>query len=582
MSNRCRIVALAILFCLPATSWANLSHICFFTSVDSGTGFGSADPSVPWFSSGATVDIYYSSEQIPGGPDYRPWTAVGVTEAQFQQVVLKAVGTWNEQSGSRIRLRYKGSINSTSYVCDQSLGQQCAVIITGDELSCPTSDTATSYPGLDTAHKFKQGNIVFHYQNRDNNPSGPCNPITWFLTSGYDTDLTRALIHELGHTVFAIGHPSDLSMTSDCTQYDPYGNALYSVMSGVNEHDGRNLKNWDKEIAQLRYGTRSSTAQIMRSGFVSSAWHGSQLTGTGSTHALYRADSMTQSLTNRMIGWVDGGTSLNQFGFGINNAAEYAAGLHNQSNSFPSGNEPVALASQQQSVTSPEVLLAYKKEKSTSDGYDDDRKLICFRTSTNYGSTWNAETCGTSSQTSSTYGMTAAYNEGASAFVIPWVDNAGFGDQIAFFIQPVFGFLYQTHVSIYSPSQPAIACKPGTNTCLVVYAVDDSAGSMGWFTITIDPTTYAVTASSPSTAVTTMDEIVGIMYDVDNSAYRIARAEKASAVYSYIQNFFGSWTGTGDIWNNSGGTTQVSGAAMSGRAAFSLATKPYAFFEVYF
>ena len=204
---------------------------------------------------------------------------------------------------------------------------------------------------------------------------------------------------------------------------------------------------------------------------------------------------------------------------------------------------------------------------------------------TNFGLTWGSESCAPS-VVSANYGITAAYNQSANVFVIPYVDGSGYAFNMKLLLVTPSGTLATAtpaSLGIKSGMQPAIACKQGTNTCLLVYAADDVNGSMSWLTLTINTSTYAVTQSAISSSIVNVEATPGLAYDVDAATYRLARVDKSSAIFSYVQHLFSpSWVGTGDIYNNGGGTSQISGAALSTRYRSPLKTKPYGWFVKYF
>jgi hypothetical protein len=585
-SHLLRLSICLLMFSLATESEvaADLTKTCFFTDVASGTGYGTADPSVPWFPSSGVVDVYYSTAN--NGYDYRPWIAVGLSEAQFVAATLKSISIWNEQSGARLRLRYKGPLNTTVQTCDQSLNQQCAIVIIGepmnDDLACAgTVNVADAFVALNSSHKFQQGMIRFY---RRNDAGLGCHVLTWTGdTSGYGLDVVRTLTHELGHAAYAMGHQNVSDSTSDCTMFTPNNNTILSVMNiPFSTGDGRSLKAWDKEVAQLRYGSRASTAQMFKSHMsTSTSWIGGALQLTNPIHPLHRSMSMAQGPSAQMFPWIEAQGVVNAYGAGAAYTGRYGGGFAANTILFQL-NSPTAIAST--TVSSGGTLLfAYKRPSSTVDYYSTDQELICWRTSTNSGSSWSSETCA-SSVLSANFGITAAYNQSANVFVIPYVDATGYGFNMKLLLVSTIGTQIGTPVSLglKSGMQPAIACKQNTNTCLLLYAADNVSGSMSWVTLTINTSTYGVTQSTVSSSTVNVETTPGLAYDLDTGAYRLARVDKASAIFSYIQNWLGSWSGTGDIYNNSGGATQISGAALGSRYRSPQTTRPYAWFVKYF
>ena len=219
--HRLQVCLLAVSLAIATEAKADLTKTCFFTDVGSGSGYGTPDPSVPWFSSGATVDVYYSRSNA--GYDYRPWTATGLTEAQFVAATLKSIAIWNEQSGARLRLRYKGPYGGTAYTCDQSLHQQCAIVIIGEQMNDdfsvqqrPTSPTRSS-PSISPIDSGKA------WSGSSGATPAEESRVTCCHGPGIRAamDVVRTMTHELGHVAFAMGHQDVNNTTSDCTKFTP-------------------------------------------------------------------------------------------------------------------------------------------------------------------------------------------------------------------------------------------------------------------------------------------------------------------------------------------------------------------------
>ena len=409
-----RMVALSFLLAVslfgPNVALANLVNTCNNTTVNGGTD----DPSVPWFTLGSTVDLWYTTDS-----SLSPLTATTLPVAQFQAAIIKAVNVWNEQSGSYLRIRYRGPTSSDSISCDQSFGQQCGIVIQGNLTYCTPVDVTEAYVTLDTLHKFQTGIIVIY--EKDSN----CNQAPWSTTtSGGLYDVVARMIHEMGHEFFAMGHPNEAS--GDCTQYDPYGNVLESVM--WTNHDSRNLKAWDQEVAQERYGSRATHSKMMKTHVSgATAWQTPvQVTGSTGQHSLFRPHSMTSEINTRVVSWIDGGTAYQEGGAGSVFGARYADGLSHVATlasrvvgTTPGAiGRPVAVASQSYVNTTPVVLVVYQKTQTGYETYDRDVDNICWKTSSDLGVTYSAESC--SSIGTTIHGVSAAYDFSANKFVIAY------------------------------------------------------------------------------------------------------------------------------------------------------------------
>ena len=144
--------------------------------------------------------------------------------------------------------------------------------------------------------------------------------------------------------------------------------------------DGRSLKAWDKEVAQLRYGSRAPTAQLFKSVMLTStSWASGRVTGTTGIHPLYRPMSMAQGPSQQAFPWIEAQSVVNAYGAGAAYTSGYAAGLFNVNTIFFQLSNPTAIAS----TTAPygaTLLFAYKRSASGADYYSTDLEQICWRT----------------------------------------------------------------------------------------------------------------------------------------------------------------------------------------------------------
>ena len=584
-------LAVIALFAMGTAESGPLWDYCHFNSVPGGVATN-------FFQPGATVDIYHSTHTTGASgstTDLRPWIAAGITEQDFATALIKAVGVWNEQSGAKIRLRYEGALDATDTSCDQSHGDICKILVIGNSannLTC-TQDNADSNPRI-VSGVYTGGTLSV---NQYNNHIAPCSLINWYTTTaGYYTDLPRALIHELGHMVFDLGHPNG-PKGSRCSGSDADGYPILSVMNTGVLSDARNLKAWDKELAQGRYGTRSVGATMLTTVMNGTAsWQTAVSAGSG-LNPLYRPGSVSQETLNQMpIAWQSRSSpSPNSYGFGFLTNSAFASSTYSlgslttriPSSPYFSVASTVAVAAQDRTYTNPVTMMAYKAANggtgtNSSHGYDTDMDNICYALSSDYGSTFGSQSCTT--QASGVFGISAAFSDGGSAFVVPFSETYVSGSQVFysldFLVVGANGAL--PHVTrdtgIATPTAPTIACKKNSTECLVVFAGDDSLGGLCWMFVTIDPATHVV--NYPGSFYETgyiVDNSPSLTYDSFSALYRMAKPEKASAIYSYsIPSGGTSWTATGDIYNNLGGTTQISGAAIG------IDVKPSGVFSVSF
>jgi hypothetical protein len=88
-------------------------------------------------SPGSVIDVWYTTANI-GGVDYNPLDSIFLSDWDFSMGIKRAIEIWNEQGGSKIKLRYRGSTSSTSITGAIMLSGDSAMNINGP-LNCQAS-----------------------------------------------------------------------------------------------------------------------------------------------------------------------------------------------------------------------------------------------------------------------------------------------------------------------------------------------------------------------------------------------------------------------------------------------------------
>ena len=512
---------------------ACLAHARPAGAVLTNTCHFAGSPSVPWFDAKTTVDFW-----ITTNTDFDPIAATGLSQSAFTNGLAQALNIWNEESGSTLKLRYRGFTSAISV--------SKAVVITGRSTTC-LGPTAQAFPGL-VNNRYDHGTIELYKLG------GQCNPIAWSTTPTVGADLVQVLVHEIGHQVFNIAHPTAAS--GDCVNF-----GQISVMKAPGF---RVLGNWDIEVAQGRYGLRAQFARFFRSKMTGAVtWQVPfEATGMSFLRPLFRPGSISARSINPWFGWIyafDNG--VQNGGAGRADVNRYQAGSKDWNlMTAPDGalGRPVAMAYRKAGALPSQILLAYQKVPSGSTVYNTLNGQICYRTSTNEGVTWSLETC-PSGAIATTYGLTASWDSFSGAFVIAFSQHAPPTRvfEIGILAVPPAGSAGSPTVSfqgISSPHGPGIACGGSTTSsnCMVTYQRGDSTGGLGWTKVSVSSSLVATHGAVSSQGLAVFDTPSVIHVPSDNT-FRMAYAVNSSAIYSYKMDALTgtSWAGTGDIFNNS-------------------------------
>jgi hypothetical protein len=525
----------------------------------------------PWFTPKTTVDVWLHKPSAGGDQSLSPFAATGFTEAQFFIAISRALAIWNEDGGTSLKLRYRGTTSAISV--------NGAVVITGRSDVC-TNGLAYAYPNAPNV--YLNGTIELRkYASGISNcstmpPSGP--PVAWCLIPGSCVDMVAVLLHEFGHQVYNMEHPD--SGRGDCVYYGP------SVMARTLAW--RELKPYDLEVSQGRYGPRSQlyagkAARLMKStnsGPGAMSWYApAPATNTGSANPLFRIASMSQTLATRAFAYVFGYQTVQDGGGGVLSGSRYEHGFASQQSlgTWASGQirgRAVALASK----GTDETVVFYQKQL---DGtlYSVDFAHLCYRRSVNGGVSYGSEVC--TSYGSFNNGITATYDPYSDCFLVGIRNATQPSDyEIDILTIPASNGKCPAKLSSLGASSfhaPSIACSGTVNGCVIVYEGVDAL--LSWLRAGVNPTTGDVTVNGSYAQGYYLFHTPSVVYWPQDGSYRLALPSANNAIYSYSMPANGStWTGTGDIYNNA--TSQISAGVLSLRPGLPTG-KIYAWFNQY-
>ncbi len=565
---------------VASSAHATLTHTCYVPG-----HFGEA-----WFqpeslNKGITVPVYVSTAYCDNGQgtlvNFSPMNATGLSLTDLAGGVARALNVWNEEGGSGLKLRYMGTINS----CLVS----GAVLITGRTDKC-VAGAAAAFPNIHpTTHLYLNGTIEFRKYTGGSGPGG-CSPqITWttapILGFSAQEGFVRTLVHELGHQVFNIGDVSTTPPGTDCENFG--GPSAMSYSSAPTQ----TLSNWDLEVVQRRYIWRSNYSRIYRSAMNTSTswWPAVNLPQDGYPNykrPLFRMGSMTLRTNPRVLGWVYGPLSVQDGGAGRLDFTQYYSGTTPTWNSLTGAGgtlgRPIAVTSNWATGT---ILIAYFKRHTAPlcNGlpctiYQTAQAMVCYRLSTNGGTVWGSETCG--SDYSVAYGLTATYDSRSASFLVAWTSST-WGVKVLRIPtvtgQPAASI---TSLPVSSPHAPSIACSGNTaGECVLAYQTADSAGILGYLKVHVNTAGSIVINSSHALGYQLYDT-PGIVYDDDYASYRLAFTQRGAAIYT-LKMALGtsSWSISGDVFNND--SSYVSTGILNTRTIGAFTSRPYSWFVKY-
>ena len=565
-------------------------------------------------SEGVTVDVWGVS---PGtmcaaydgvSRDFGIASGLGFSTSLTQSVIVRALDTWNEQGGGRIRMYFRGFAakcgSSPTDLPALVSGSQAALMIGGwsSPSYCLGSRVAFANPVVGgTPVKYTHGNIAFF--KYITNGSGGCVAHTWnaapkFLGQGGGYSAYNTLVHELGHAVFNIGdigEPTSLDYElGNCNLTNPQQSSVMSYVSNLPP----SLTPWDQEVVQLRYEKRSLHAKVTKSRQQtgSYAWYyPSTVNGSSSVNPpLFRPGSVTsRRVTPRAASWVastnpiavqPGGTGQLYYSR-YQQAPSYGAfvGASGYSNADAVLGRPVATAFGWNPFGS-YVLMAYMNPATPNlQRYYDARGTLCFRYSTDGGLLFSSEICPTIPVSSFPFtytpqsrdgGVTATFDEVNNRFLVAFNDLT-FGIRVLT-VQTNGVVTAMTTLSSYpTPHTPSIACAASsswTSECLITYQTANQSSQLGWLRTHLDTSIQRLVVDAAMTTPVEVYDTPSVAYNKYDNMFYVGYESFSAAIYSYKKPAFSStgFSGNGDIVNDP--THFVSTPAMSTRDGN---TKPF-------
>ena len=541
------LLALLLVVCSSAPAFANTTTDCFYMNGK-------------WGPAKTIVDVWMTNSAASGFQNLGPFSV-----ADADMVVRQAISVWNEQSGAALRLRYRG---------------QTDVAAIGDAItigSTPTADTfgnnalARTYnflsPSIPTLITNSQ--IVF-YKVDDNGPlnweTGNNNDRTQVVSPTPPIVGPRALpvlIHELGHAAFQLQHPGEAGPSPGLTCTDAgQSTVMEGVHYGLNPRVFRNVSEWDKGEAQLRYTRRSLFSQL-----ISRQWNATSSTwnavNTFTKNVLYRMGTATQEIGfNGPAAWVQqdaaGGGSApvvhkeQETGFAFSSPANFPT------TGIVTG--PVSVAS----APGGEGMMVYTAQEDFTFG----SRKICFRKATdsiNFG----AETCVTNS-----FGTvlkterdtaTVAFDPRSNAFIIAWAVQGT--DNITIKVEPATGSSTPSGLSVLTntaASAPSIACRNASLGCRIVYQERTLYGAMKWVEAEVNLADGTITTGATRSGGWVLYDSPSAAFSAKEGRYRIVFGQGNGSAYSLFVTTTGTSTSNlPDLLND--GTSFISAPVLSTR-----------------
>ena len=127
---------------------------------------------------------------------------------------------------------------------------------------------------------------------------------------------------------------------------------------------------------------------------------------------------------------------------------------------------------------------------------------------------------------------------------------------------------YSWGIGIKSPHAPAVACNgsyggTASGECILTYQTADANSTVGWSKFHMDTLSNKPVVDSTWVQGIWVYDTPSVVADTQFGIYRLAYTSFGSAIYSYSMPFDTgtTWTGTGDIFNNS--SNFVSSPALS-------------------
>ena len=490
-----------------------------------------------WGPASTTVDVWANNSATNGLQN------LGISIADADHAVRQAVSIWNEQSGGRLRLRYRGQTDV------QAIGGALTVTYfpTPDPFGNAAGRTwifrSQSVPTLIT------NGIIALYQGYTWETGGDSDYQRWTVFPPYQKlRFLPIMVHELGHAAFQIVHPGEEGRVDDgsqngapvqCTDMGQ-ATVMSGLAYGLPTWPYRSLRAWDKLQAQGRMGGRGTSSRILHRKWIGGAGNGSWASPLSfARNALYRMASSSQQRTDEraLLGWLRQGNPLNPGNVIRTEIAR--AGSLSPGQSISSGIlSPVAVASTPEGVS----IMAYAAHEEPDTGL----RRICYRTSPD-GITFGGETClrdlADDHFVTHRDTVTAAYDPFSKAFLVGAIVEWGLVDSEPnprLFIQtlPVAGSTTPQRFTLLDTDRrsfnaPSIACRKAKQGCRVFYQDRSLHGSLRWVEAEVDTSTGHVVAGPIRSANLDQFDTPNVVWSEAEGRYRIAFVQDNSLVQAF-------------------------------------------------
>jgi hypothetical protein len=511
-------------------------------------------------------------------------TALGLSLTSLENALRRTLNIFNEEYGSAIRLTYAGTKTSDAFVPG-------AIILRGNPTNCHPEENR----GAAVSRSYSNGivnavGITYFRLSRGLN----CAPFTWGVQenpgNGNIIDFVAITIHELGHGVFDVDHPDDPAeiASGNCEDFGQLS-LMRRALPGSGPR-GRVPKEWDMEIFQQRYPKRGQSSNFLKKYRLGpSSWQAASFAnGQGAADILFRPGSLPQNVPEINLVWGRSAAVIALTGgAGVPATGRYQFGaVHNlqeHHQATPMGRTP-AIA---RKPGTSELLLAYQVRSTfleTPYTSGSDIGIICYRRSTDSGTTFGAEVCESNSALFQAHrgGLSTTYDPASNSFLIGFIGGTQSDDENLNAIHirnipsltgtaapPEITRFNLAPKSFGSWHAPSIACTGvGSDGCRVVYESPDNLGCIRWFSGGINMSTGQFTTGTLVEVNQCLSakafDAPSISYNAPLNLFVLAVTENSTSARAYAATPPGMFVDDGLLYS-SGGVSFISTVVLAVR-----------------